>query len=105
VPPKILSTAISTFWYTVSQGSSEWFWNTTARSGPGAFTSLPSTMTPPEVALSRPATMFSTVDLPQPEWPISEMYSPRLMSRLMSLSTGLPPLGPAKVMSTRDRLR
>jgi hypothetical protein len=89
----------------VSQGSSEWFWNTTARSGPGAFTSRLSTITPPEVASSRPATMFSTVDLPQPEWPISEMYSPRCTSRSMPLSTGLPPLGPGKVMSTWDRER
>ena len=33
--------------------------------------------------------MFSTVDLPQPEWPISEMNSPRRTSRLMPFSTGL----------------
>ena len=49
--------------------------------------------------------MFSTVDLPQPEWPISEMYSPRRTSRLMPLSTGLTPPAPVKVMSTWERLR
>ena len=89
----------------MSHGSSEWFWKTTARSGPGAFTSRPSTSTPPDVARSRPATMLSTVDLPQPEWPMSEMNSPRFTARLMPLSTGLVPPGPVKVMSTWESWR
>ncbi|MDF2466805.1 MAG: hypothetical protein K0Q43_5040 [Ramlibacter sp.] len=49
--------------------------------------------------------MFRTVDLPQPEWPIKEMYSPRRTSRLMPARTGFTPLALAKVMSTREMLR
>ena len=82
-----LLTATSTFSNTVSQGSSEWFWNTMPRSGPGPLTSLPSRMTTPRLGSSRPAMMFSTVDLPQPEWPMMEMNSPWSMRRLMPLST------------------
>ena len=38
----------------LSHGSSEWFWNTTARSGPGSTTSRPSTNTLPVVASRQP---------------------------------------------------
>ena len=72
----------------MSHGSREWFWNTTARSGPGPSTSLPSSTTPPPVAGSSPATTFSSVDLPQPEWPMTETYSPRAIFRSMPFSTG-----------------
>src|SRR4030095_15384216 len=44
--------------YAVSHGSSEWFWNTTARSGPGPFTSLPSRITPPELHCASPAITY-----------------------------------------------
>ena len=37
------------------------------------------------VAAVRPAMMFSRVDLPQPEWPMIETYSPFSIVRLMSL--------------------
>ena len=37
--------------------------------------------------------MVSTVDLPQPEWPISETNSPLSISRLKSSTTVSGPLG------------
>ena len=60
----------------VSHGSRHGAWNTTPRSGPGPVISLSSTSTPPSVGGSRPATIDSTVDLPQPEWPIRQTNSP-----------------------------
>jgi hypothetical protein len=36
-------------------------------------------------SLVSPATMLSSVDLPQPEWPMIETYSPFSIVRLMSL--------------------
>ena len=41
----------------------------------------PSTVTPPASAASSPATIESTVDLPQPEWPIRQTNSPWLERR------------------------
>ena len=73
----------------MSHGSSEWFWNTTARSGPGSFTSRFSSSTPPVVQGSRPATMLSSVDFPQPEWPMIETYSPCSIVSVMSCSTSV----------------
>ena len=46
------------------------------------------------MALS-PAAMVSTVDLPQPEWPMTETNSPRFMVRLKSFTTVSGPLGVA----------
>src|SRR5712692_1056098 len=80
------STASWTFSKQVSQGSREWFWNTTPRSGPGPVTSRSASRTWPSVGLRSPATMLSSVDLPQPECPISETNSPARMSRLISSS-------------------
>src|SRR5712672_2959977 len=57
-------------------GSSEWFWNTTPRSGPGPVISRLARKTWPSLGSSSPATMLSSVDLPQPECPISETKSP-----------------------------
>ena len=59
-----------TFSKQVSQGSSEWFWNTTARSGPGAEISRLSQISTPLVGSVSPAIRLSSVDLPQPEWPM-----------------------------------
>jgi hypothetical protein len=73
----------------VSQGSSEWFWKTMARSGPGSSTGLFSRKTSPVVDFSKPPRMLSKVDLPQPEWPISDTNSPWAMARLTSRSTSL----------------
>src|SRR5574342_74467 len=54
----------------------EKFWKTTIRSMPGPAISLPSSTTPPSEAVSRPAMMFRTVLLPQPECPTMVRNSP-----------------------------
>src|SRR5688572_7235857 len=84
VSPNTRSTASITFPAQVSQGSSEWFWNTTPRSGPGPAISLLASSRCPAVGRSSPARRFSSVDLPQPEWPISVTNSPLATVRLMS---------------------
>src|SRR5688572_2120668 len=76
-----LSTARCTFWKHVSHGRSEWFWNTTPRSGPGPSTCLPASRMAPRVGLIRPATRLRSVLLPQPEWPMSVTNSPLRMVR------------------------
>ena len=57
-------------------------------------------MMPPEVTLCRPATMESTVDLPQPEWPISEMSSPFFILWSKPSTTVSGPLGVGNVFTT-----
>jgi len=84
--PNTRSTARCTFSKQVSQGSREWFWNTTARSGPGAAISRLSHSSTPPVGRISPAMRLSSVDLPQPEWPIKVMNSPRATSRSISRS-------------------
>ena len=86
--------------WTDSHGSSEWFWNTTARSGPGSLTSRSSSSTAPVVTVVRPATMFSKVDFPQPEWPMMETYSPVATASDTSLSTEVVLVPRAKLLST-----
>ena len=76
------STPSATFSRAVSQGSRLGAWNTMPRSGPAVATMRPSSTMPPSVTSVSPAAIDSTVDLPQPECPISEMNSPRAMSRL-----------------------
>jgi hypothetical protein len=61
---------------TVIHGSSACDWKITARSRLGPSIALPSTMTAPALGASRPARMFSTVVLPQPEWPMTQTNSP-----------------------------
>ena len=56
------------------------------RSGPGPVTSAPSSSTRPWVARSRPATMRSSVDLPQPEGPRMVMKSLSATSSVMGCS-------------------
>src|SRR4029078_7823863 len=65
---------------TVRQGSSAWLWKITARSRLGPSIASPSTITTPSDGVSRPARMLSTVVLPQPEWPITQVNSPRFMA-------------------------
>src|SRR6478735_8303286 len=65
----------------VRHGSSEASWNTTARSGPGFVTSLPSTRMRPEVAAISPSTTDRNVVLPQPEGPTTETNSPSMTVR------------------------
>jgi len=59
----------------VSQGNSVYDWNTMPRSGPGAVTGAPSSITRPVLGESSPATMRSSVDLPQPDGPRRQMKS------------------------------
>ena len=48
--------------------------------GSRSFTTRPAIAIVPEVIASRPATMRSSVDLPQPEGPTMTMNSPSAMS-------------------------
>ncbi len=57
------------------------------------------------VTLVRPATMLSKVDLPQPEWPMIETYSPCAIVRLTSLSTSVVALPRVNVLSTWSSFR
>src|SRR5262245_35255063 len=54
------------------------------RSLPGPSIFAPSTLTSPEVGVSKPAMILSRVDLPQPEAPIRQTNSPFSISRLAS---------------------
>ena len=98
--PNTRSTARCTFSKQVSQGSSEWFWNTTARSGPGAAISRLSQSSTPLVGRVRPAIRLSSVDLPQPEWPIRVTNSPCSTLRSISRRAWKRPLRLANTIST-----
>src|SRR5215831_6295402 len=60
---------------TVSHGNRVYDWNTIPRSAPGRVTGSPSSRTRPSLARSRPATILSKVDLPQPDGPKMAMKS------------------------------
>src|SRR5881296_3007259 len=79
---------------TVYQGKSAGSWKTTARRGSGARTGSPSKRTLPRVGASKPATMLSSVDLPQPDGPRMAANSLRATARLTACraSTRRPPL-------------
>jgi hypothetical protein len=98
--PNTRSTARCTLSKHDSHGSSEWFWNTTPRSGPGPAISRPAHSITPDVGFSRPATRLSSVVLPQPEWPISVMNSPRSTDRSMSRSATKGPFFVLNVIAT-----
>src|SRR5438128_880172 len=89
----------------VSHGSSEWFWNTTPRSGPGPSMWRPARSMVPSVGLRRPATRFKSVLLPQPEWPISVTNSPLRICRSMPVSATKSSFFVSKVLSTDSMLR
>src|SRR5216683_774319 len=56
----------------------------------------------PSLGSSRPARMFKTVVLPQPEWPITQANSPRAIdSHRFSNTAILPPSAPGDRKSTR----
>ena len=57
-------------------------------------TSRLSTKTLPDVAGVSPATMLSSVDLPQPEWPMIETNSPLRTVSDTSRSTSVPAAPP-----------
>src|SRR5688572_15622702 len=98
---KTRSIARCTFSKQVSQGSSEWFWNTTPRSGPGPPISRSARISAPAVGCNRPATRLSSVDLPQPEWPIRDTNSPRSTIR----STPAMASKPSKLIPTPSMRR
>ncbi len=84
---------MATFSRAVSQGKRLGDWKTTARSGSAPSTFQPSRrIAPLEIGLS-PAAIVSTVDLPQPEWPMSEMNSPLFTLRSKSSTTVSGPFG------------
>src|SRR5688572_6869522 len=92
----VSSRGSSTFCSAVSTGSRLYDWKTKpivrarhAASCPGliALTSSPATRTVPRVGLSSPATRFSSVDLPDPEGPISAVKLPSSKSIERSLYT------------------
>src|SRR5258708_3927929 len=68
-------------------------WNPPARPGPGGRGGPPSILRLPAVGCSKPATMLSRVDLPQPEGPSSATNSPSPTARSTPVSavTGLRP--------------
>ena len=72
---------------------SEGDWKTTARSGPAPLTSCPSSTKPPLDILLSPAAIDRTVDLPQPEWPMSVTNSPFFILRLKPSTTVSGPFG------------
>src|SRR5215813_6328485 len=82
---------------TVSHGSRAWLWKITARSRLGPSIAWLSTMTAPSDGASRPARMLSTVVLPQPEWPMMQVKSPRCIDSHRSSNTVVvPPPGAGK---------
>ena len=62
--------------------------------------SRPAHSSTPVVASMRPAIRLSSVDLPQPEWPISAMNSPFCTDRSMSRKATNGPRLVANVMPT-----
>jgi hypothetical protein len=87
------STPSSTLSSALIQGKRHGAWNTTPRSGPGPWISRLATATLPSLIALSPATMVSTVDLPQPEWPISDTNSFCAMFRSKPRTTATGPLG------------
>src|SRR2546426_1980532 len=65
-------------------------WKTTPRSGPGAVMSLPSSVARPVVGVSKPATMLSSVLLPQPDGPTRVTNSPAPIARSIGSSACTP---------------
>ena len=57
------------------------------------------------VQVVSPATMLSSVDLPQPECPMIETYSPLSIVRLMSFSTSVEALPRVKTLSMWSSFR
>jgi hypothetical protein len=90
----------STLERTVSQGKSADSWNMTMRSGPGPWTTRPSTRTSPSSGSSRPAMMLSSVVLPHPDGPHRATNSPRRMLSHTSRSASTWPVLEAKTLLT-----
>src|ERR1700742_980664 len=69
--------------------------------GATELTTLPSMRISPSLALSNPAIMANSVDLPQPDGPTSAMNSPVFASRSMPLRTSTEP----KRLKSREMVR
>ena len=81
---------------TVSHSKSAPCWNTMPRSAPGPVTAFPPTVTVPRVGRRKPATMFKSVVLPQPDGPSTATISPApIVSETRSSACTLPPSGSA----------
>src|SRR5882762_8853533 len=105
VAPNTRSAASWTFSKQVSQGSREWFWNTTPRSGPGPVISRLARKISPSLGWRSPVTMLRSVDFPHPECPIRETNSPAWISRLISSSAQNGPFLVSKTMRTSSICR
>ncbi len=81
-----MSICSSTLSSTVRHASSTGLWNTMPTSSGGPFTGTPFSMMLPADAGSRPATIFSSVDLPQPDGPTIAMNSPSPMANVSGFS-------------------
>src|SRR3954462_13896228 len=69
-----------------------------------SFTTLPSIAMVPDVISSRPASMRSSVDLPQPDGPTSTMNSPSAMSKLMPWMTFVVPKDFSMLLNVTDAM-
>jgi hypothetical protein len=76
---------------TLRQGSSTALWNTMPTSFCGPLMGLPASVSVPPLMGSRPATIFSSVLLPQPEGPTTETNSPSRMAKSSGLSDSTGP--------------
>src|SRR6266550_1865107 len=85
---------------TSSHGKTAPSWKTTIRSAPGPWTRCPSISTQPVVGSSRPATILSRVDLPQPEGPTIVTNSPSPIWRLMSRRASVGSVSPLNRLPT-----
>ena len=69
-----------------------------------SLTTLPSIAIVPPLISSRPASIRSSVDLPQPEGPTSTMNSPSAMSKLMPWMTFVEPKALATSLNETDAM-
>src|SRR6516164_805301 len=69
------------------------------------FGSWPRTRTVPWSEVSSPAIMRSSVDLPQPEGPITATNAPRAIFNVTGASAWMVPAAPAKLLLTPSTLR
>src|SRR5262249_43595986 len=75
-------------------------WNTMPRSLPGPVIGLPSEATLPVVGSSKPATMRSSVDLPQPDAPIRQTNCPESIATSTGASASISSSPTAKRLVT-----
>src|SRR4029077_6359777 len=88
---------------TVYQGKSAASWNTTARRGTGWLTGTQRKSTSPRVGASKPATMFNSVDLPQPDGPRTAVNSSGAIARAMPSRATSRPTRPLNSLKTHRR--